>query len=545
MKTHHPARARLVTSLRDVMTRFDDQSNDIKRQGLQAAAQLPLACDATLARWHELLLFMAAHPANARLARGVDAEFARIAAFLKSCRGEHGDALDGEGLPWVDTVSRFSHDCDRWLLAHPHCTVALDSFENPTLDMNAVLRLTLPSLERNETTASLSNEALFDALKVKPAPTAQLAFLVQELSRLDAQPYVKDHLFDALDAYVRVTPTHRQLSKAYNRLPLAAPVFYQTELLRKFDPRQVMDTPLPKPRELSPAARDQAVQVLKNTMLLTSRETDPATYLDASSLRIYDLERGLSCAIFGMTPERQLPLESYVGFTLFKNGLPVAYGGSWITAHRAAFGMNIFEPYRGGESGYMMCQVLRTYRHAFGVRYFEVDATQFGLDNPDGIATGAYWFYWRHGYRSLTPELRALADKERARINATPGFRSSEKTLLRFTEANIALNFGGDVPVHLYDVTTRVTHMVAQAYGGNRPAAEADCMARFAQAAGLRQRLNADERRALAEVALIWHTLKVADADGLRALARMVKTKPTDVYAYQRALLAFFATDRL
>ena len=61
-------------------------------------------------------------------------------------------------------------------------------------------------------------------------------------------------------------------------------------------------------------------------MALTGRETDPATYLDARSLRIFDLERGLSVAIFGMTPERQLVLESYVGFTLFKNGLPVAYG---------------------------------------------------------------------------------------------------------------------------------------------------------------------------------------------------------------------------
>ena len=43
---------------------------------------------------------------------------------------------------------------------------------------------------------------------------------------------------------------------------------------------------------------------------------------------------------------------------------------------RAAFGMNIFEPFRGGESGLMMCQVLRTYRQTFGVRDFEVDAHQ-------------------------------------------------------------------------------------------------------------------------------------------------------------------------
>jgi len=212
---------------------------------------------------------------------------------------------------------------------------------------------------------------------------------------------------------------------------------------------------------------------------------------------------------------------------------------------RAAFGMNIFEPFRGGESGYMMCQVLRTYAQAFGVRYFEVDAHQFGLDNPDGIASGAFWFYFRHGFRPLAPALLKLSLQEKERIDRRPGYRSPEKTLLRFTESNVALNFGGPVPPHLFDVTTRVTKMIAADYAGDRPRAEADGVARFTQAAKLGTRLSADERRVLAEVALIWHTLKVGDADGTRLLARMVRAKPKDVFAYQKLLLAFFANGRV
>jgi hypothetical protein len=180
----------------------------------------------------------------------------------------------------------------------------------------------------------------------------------------------------------------------------------------------LMNQPLPPPRRLGADARAELVRVLRNTMALTSRETDPATYLDARALRVYALERGLAVALFGMTPERQLPLESYVGFTLFKNGLPVAYGGAWVMGERAAFGMNIFEPFRGGESGFMMCQVLRAYRQAFKVRYFEVDAHQFGLDNPDGIASGAFWFYYRHGFRPLSAPLQRLALQEEAHRRA-------------------------------------------------------------------------------------------------------------------------------
>ena len=307
----------------------------------------------------------------------------------------------------------------------------------------------------------------------------------------------------------------------------------------------LMNQPLPPPRRLGADARAEVIRVLRNTMALTSRETDPATYLDARALRVYALERGLAVALFGMTPERQLPLESYVGFTLFKNGLPVAYGGAWVMGERAAFGMNIFEPFRGGESGFMMCQVLRAYRQAFKVRYFEVDAHQFGLDNPDGIASGAFWFYYRHGFRPLSAPLQRLALQEKKRIDARPGYHSPDKTLLRFTESNVALNFGGAVPPHLFDVTTRVTRMIASAYGGDRAAAERDGVARLGQLVRLPRRLNDDERRVLTEVALIAQALPVRDAAGLDLLVRMVRAKPKDLWAYQGLLLAFFSQPRV
>ena len=537
-----PSRSALLRTLRESANRFDAESSQRKREALQRLMALPLAADAALADYHDTLLFIAAHPPDEAVRGMVERELRRLAVWLKARRGRHLAAWADRGMPWVDTVTRFTHDCVRWLLGHPHCKVVPDRYDEPLLDLNAVLKLTLPTLERNETTASLDNDALLDALKVKPA--RRLAFIVGELARLDAQPFVKDQLFDALDLYVRVQPTSAAFSKAGNRLPVAR-VFFQPDLLRRFDPMALMNQPLPPPRRLGADARAELVRVLRNTMALTSRETDPATYLDARALRVYALERGLAVALFGMTPERQLPLESYVGFTLFKNGLPVAYGGAWVMGERAAFGMNIFEPFRGGESGFMMCQVLRAYRQAFKVRYFEVDAHQFGLDNPDGIASGAFWFYYRHGFRPLSAPLQRLALQEKKRIDARPGYHSPDKTLLRFTESNVALNFGGAVPPHLFDVTTRVTRMIASAYGGDRAAAERDGVARLGQLVRLPRRLNDDERRVLTEVALIAQALPVRDAAGLDLLVRMVRAKPKDLSAYQGLLLAFFSQPRV
>jgi hypothetical protein len=290
---------------------------------------------------------------------------------------------------------------------------------------------------------------------------------------------------------------------------------------------------------MDPAEREAAILVLKNTMALTVRETDPCTYLEPGSLRIVDLERGLSCAVFGMTPDRQLPLESYVGFTLFKNGLPVAYGGSWMFGPRAAFGMNIFEPYRGGESAYMMAQVLRTYRQSFAIDYFEVDAHQFGLDNPDGIATGAYWFYHRLGFRSIDATLDALAAREKATMARRPGHRSSEKTLLELTGSNVALDLGRHVPLHIGDIMSAVTRMTARRFASDRQAMERASIAAFVEAAGWTGEPTADEQRALREWAPAAAAMDVRTQREHELLAACVRAKPRDVLAYQDAVWAW------
>lgn len=152
-------------------------------------------------------------------------------------------------------------------------------------------------------------------------------------------------------------------------------------------------------------------------MALTDRETDPITYMDTNQVWLYEMNRGISIAIYGMYPDRQLPLQSYIGYTLFKNGIPAAYGGAWLFGKRADFGINIFEPFRGGESGYIMCELLRLYRSVFNISYFEVEPYQYGLDNPDGIATGAFWFYYRFGFRPLSKELAKIAAAEYSKIS--------------------------------------------------------------------------------------------------------------------------------
>ena len=527
-----------VTQLHSVYNRFDPEALAETIECLRTLRRGALQETPTLLRYHDCLLFLRAYPASTAMLAHVDAELARIATFLRRRRGKHRSDGADCGLPYVSVATRFSHDCVRWLLHHPHCRVSFEAFSDASLDLNAVLRLTLPTLERSETNAGLSNDDLLDVLGVTPA--RRLRFLIAELGRLDHVPYVKDQLYDALGVTVRVTPTHKDFSTAFNRLPVATP-FLSSERIRTFDAMALMNTPLPTARALDPGQTEQVVRVIRNTMTLTRRETDPATYLDTRSLRVFDLERGVSVAVFGMTHDRQLALESYVGFTAFRNGMPVSYGGAWVFGARADFGMNIFEPYRGGESGFLMCQLLRVYRQAFGVRYFEVDATQFGLDNPEGIESGAFWFYYRYGFRPTDAALAGVARREKARLTSRPGARSARRTLLALTGSSVALTFGGRVPASLYAVTDRVTRYVQRKHGGNRPAAEADAVRRFIAAAGMSRPRDGGEAAALAELALVAAALRIADTRRLRLLREMVRAKPVDVHQYQRLLAAFLA----
>jgi len=526
--------------LRDAAFRFDTAGRAAVARALADLAETALPAGQGLARYHDLLLFLRAHPTDPAGLRRVESELRRLAHHVRGLPAAAREALVNEGLPHADTLTRFSHDAVRRLLRRADLRVRLDHAGEPRLDLNAVLRLTLPAPEWSHTTAGRGDEDLLAALRVPPK--WRLRFLVDELARLDDQPFVKDHLFDALDLFVRVTPRSAAFCKANNRLPMPA-MHFQHDRLKRFDTVALMNRRLPRPRAgkaWDEAGRQEAVRTIRDALTLTARETDPGTYLDERSLRLFDLERGLSVAIFGMTPERQLPYESYMGFMLFKNGLAAAYGGAWVFGARADFGMNIFEPYRGGESGFMMCQVLRTYRQAFGVRHFEVDAHQFGLDNPDGIASGAFWFYHRHGFRPVDAALAARAERESRRLAAAPGARSSEQTLRAFTGSSVALHFGGPMPVALPALCERITALIARRFGGDRRAAEQAAVAALArQGCLLRATAQPGGERVVAEWALLAVALLVGDATRLGHLRRLVRLKPRDAYGYQRALLRF------
>ncbi len=528
----------LLNRFKKIYTVFDAYSAQNKVDLLSELSVAKITDPIKLTIYMDMLLFTLAHPQSNKIRMVATKEIKRISLLMKMEKFRMHESVVNSGLPFAPVRTRFSHEIIQSLLNNKKLELVFDGFEDPQLSLNEVLKLTMPSVEREITTAGMTNEELLEYLGVEAKDIPE--FLVQELSKYRDKPLTMDFLFDTLSMYVKVFPKTEKLSRAFNKLN--TPIDIQSEIWKRFDHISLLQTPIGNPTELSAKEKSELIETIKNSLLLTARETDPVTYMQEDSLRLYTLNRGISIAFYSMIPERQLSFESYVGFTLFKNGYPASYGGAWIFGKRMLFGINIFEPYRGGESGLILCQLLRLYKQVFGVDYIEVEPYQYGLDNPEGIQSGAYWFYYRFGFRSLDKDLAKLAEKEFGKIKTTPGYRSSEKTLVRFTESNIVLQENKEIPPTVADISSQITELIAKRYKGNRQLAIESMVNDFLTKSNINQNEYTDnEQRVLGEYAC-WAALQ----KGLNKLhydqmVALVKLKPVDLYAYQTNLLGYFA----
>ncbi|MBS1764683.1 MAG: hypothetical protein JSS90_06950 [Bacteroidetes bacterium] len=482
----------------------------------------------------EVLLFMLAYPQSSKTERFAKRKLSQFTKFLKSLNQKSKKNLINSGMPFTEMNVQFTHDFLQWLKSYNGCKVILANKPEELPDLNNLLYTTLTASERTETSAGLDNVSLLQTLGVNSADT--LGFLLNEFNRLNHVPLVKDYLFDSLGLQCILQPVSNTFSLAYNQF-LNHPVFYHDAFIKKFDHEKLIAASVPSPVKLNMEAMNQLIVAIKNAMALTNRETDTVTYMDVNTLRYVELERGISVAVYGMTPERQLPFESYMGYTLFKNGYPCAYGGSWIFGKRALFGINIFDWFRGGESGYVFCQLLRVYRQWFGVDYFEVEPYQYGQDNPDGIKSGAFWFYYRYGFRPVDIALKTLAKKEAEKIMKDKNYRSSEKTLLRFTESNIAWTIQPFTQMKIDVVTKRISAMIQKRYRGNRLKAEEESVSRFVKLSEVK---NYDITPSLVEVAMWSNAFEITDSELINIFSQMSAAKTVNPYQYQQLLLKLF-----
>jgi hypothetical protein len=161
---------------------------------------------------------------------------------------------------------------------------------------------------------------------------------------------------------------------------------------------------------------------------------------NGAEVYLVDLGEGVRLALIGVAPAQRLSLEANYGYLLMSNGVPIGYGGVSPLYRQANTGINVFDAFRGSEATFLWGQTLRAFRSLFGVRRFVINGYQFGAGNSEAIASGAYWFYYRLGFRPGLAEDADLAEQEAARLRRHPATRTSAAVLRRLARGDLHLD---------------------------------------------------------------------------------------------------------
>lgn len=450
---------------------------------LQACAERPIRAVRTLREWHDLLLFVTAHPCDAATHALALAELQRMRARALRV-APHG--LLNSGLRGAAVEASYSLPLVRWLLHRWPDAVSLASIDADAATVREVLRALLLPVEIEA--ADLLDGSGDDMLAAVfgEARATQLTHVVARLDQLTASNAVRDGLFDRLGVSVRIDDT-AECALTGARAPAGSPFCHEGALRRHVDTAAIVDEPIGAPISLSPSARDTLIDTARTVLTAMQRETDPVTH--ASDVTLHDMGRGLRIALFSLDLAHRLPFDSYVGFMAFRNGVPLAYGGAWIFPQRSKIGINVMPSQRGGESAWFFAQLLRLYHHRFGVSRFEAENYQLGHDNPDGLKSGAYWFYYRAGFRPTMAPVQRLAAREADRLAASRSYAVPLPRLRTLVAEGLELRLGAatrdtdaDEPIDTVALTRLVQQHVLRAYDGDRTHAQARALRRVQRA---------------------------------------------------------------
>lgn len=533
----------LLDRLKAASNRFGEDAALQKKTALEALSKHERFSFKSLLHYHDALLFLSAYPENQELFIYTKQELIRVSELIKKINNGrhpiHQEQLDRSGIVYTKTQGAFSFELIRWLYQTFPNQVSLHSLDESGIHPQQVLKNALAELEfelaANDSLSPLNWLEQACGTKNKKA---LLWWIISQFERLKIDDLTRDYLFDSLKIYIEISASDPLLSRTFGRAQSSDLFFHADGLVKKIDHLALLNTPIPKKKKLNDTESRALISTSRVALALLNRETDPITYCQPKQIEYYELGRGLSIALFSMNANRRLPLESYIGYMMFKNGLPMAYGGCWIFGKRALVGINIFEPFRGGESAYVFAQILRTYRQRFGIDYFEVEPYQFGKDNPEGIQSGAFWFYYRFGFRPLNSDLANLAAQEHLLIQNKKGYRTSFHTLKELTKSNVAWNIGGiKTPVNPSEISHSISKHITTSYAGDRTKAEQDAFKetiRFLNIKSTASWTN-DEKQAFRHLSL-WFAVqfkhKKLDASMQRNLSKLFLLKGSDEFAY-------------
>ncbi|MBP9210140.1 MAG: hypothetical protein KBF37_07460 [Saprospiraceae bacterium] len=519
MKNHY---SRSIRDLTVLSGKEDPQSNALRiniLQDMRHSQTMPLQA---IPAYVSALIYQLACPSSPELRLLAEEELTRLTQRLKKSV-KASPAWSNTGLPYTSIQCKLSHRMLRWLL-HDEVEFELTGLKESRSDLLHILRVTLPDLERGLAEQAGNNGQIREQLKLKPKQFQ--SFLLSEFQKLDHMPLLKDQLFQQLGLQCKLSLSDPALSLPFNRVPVDSVHYARSASVPVLALREAICEPVPAPEFLSIDMRNSIPRVCRMQLLYDGIELDAVTYLDTESLHYYTFENGFTVAVFAATHDRQLPLESLLGFALFQNGIPACIGEA------RAFGrkVRVFPHFSGWfrQALSLRCgfaNVLRTLHGVLGV--WQLEITSHSVDEVQQLLS--------MGFRPEDPsasKLNGTSKKSNSRE-----LQVSKELLKRLLSRPLAFALHKPGGPNLEDIRSKVTAHINKNHDGNRFRAERAAVLNFLQKTGFRKPHEPEYRRVLADVAFVCEAMQWNHPDQVLHLKEMILRKPRDVYRYQEELL--------
>lgn len=468
---------KLVKEFIFVQKQFDEINIQRQEKLLSALRKTELSGEKSIQIYHDSLLFSLAYPPNTKIRLLVEKEMNRLIEFVKSKnKSINSEFLLNSGISGSNMCASFTLAFNDWLLENFPDEVELDSLEGDKNEIATLLHSTLDPVEAELKSEEKNNWKYFKEEKLKGITSKKdlFRFYIKNSQRLPGTNAFRESLFSSFGLYARFKLNHRYPTLSNGRSGKGTIFFHDKGIIKRTTLSEVFSAGAPQKIELSKKEKIKLAFLARASMGSLMRETDPFSFPNHDETELLDMGRGITIALFYMKSEMKNPLQVYAGYLLMKNQIPMAYGGGWILGKQSGFGVNVLPPYRGGESAWVVGQLLRAYKFNYNVSLFSVDPYQIGKNNSEGIRSGAFWFYYRLGFRPYQKELAELAEKEFNKLTTKKNYRTSEKTLKRLADSTLLWEEKNDYSsyINIDDVSNKITEFVNKNFRGDRNAAE-------------------------------------------------------------------------
>jgi hypothetical protein len=248
-----------------------------------------------------------------------------------------------------------------------------------------------------------------------------------------------------------------------------------------------------KPPEARSMPRGEArrlIEMARTLMVVRTRDLDAFVHADENDVRVLDYGEGFQLVYYGTIPERRQMIDAAYGLLMLRNGVTIGYVLSAALFESAEVAYNVSPAYRGAEAAHLYARCLNAVSGLFETDTFMIDPYQMGHENPEGLRSGAWWFYYKLGFRPRDPKIVRMAENEQDRVRNDRRYRTSIARLNRLSSVNMYLHIGeprDDVIGEFSrdNVGLKIVRYLAERFGADRERGIRTCAREVARLLGL------------------------------------------------------------